>query len=172
MRRTLPNIHNTVPFPGPLSKITPAAVPASRIRRVIFNIAQFCALSNPFPKFFRFFFGPGQNLHRLADSRFRFAFEENTGSQENRHHIKYTQFSILSSQIRKIPLKKSSKEPSPSALHVHLFSPYSSNYPLHMRAQRTRSINTNLRRSWRAVSSKFHEFEVNQAACEFKVSRI
>ena len=72
---------------------------------MIFNIAHFCALSNPFPKFFRFFFGPRPDLHHHTNSRFRFAFEENTGSLENRYHIKYTQKPILSSRKPKISQK-------------------------------------------------------------------
>ena len=62
-----------------------------RIKRVIFNIAHFCALSNPFRKFFRFFFRSQARPSPTLKFAFQINFEENTGSQENRHRIKYTQ---------------------------------------------------------------------------------
>ena len=47
----------------------------------------------------------GPDLHCRTDSRFRFTFEENTGSLENRYHIKYTRFPQLSSRKLKNPQK-------------------------------------------------------------------
>ena len=76
-----------------------------RIKRVIFNIAHFCALSNLFQKFFRFFFQSKARPSSPHQFAFRIDFEENTGSQVNRHHIKYTHFPLLSSPKPKISQK-------------------------------------------------------------------
>jgi len=73
-----------------------------RIKRVIFNIAHFCALSNPNPKFFRFFFRSQAQPASPHQFAFQINFEENTGSLENRYHIKYTRNPPLSSRKPKI----------------------------------------------------------------------
>ena len=65
---------------------------------MIFNIAHFCALSNPFPKIFRIFFVPAPGRPRIGKSNAAYRFEENTGLFSDRYHIKYTRFRSLSSR--------------------------------------------------------------------------
>ena len=70
-----------------------------RIKRVIFNIAHFCALSNINPKIFRFFFGSPAAGVKPRIPGFLCRFEENTGLLSDRYHIKYTQIPPLSSRF-------------------------------------------------------------------------
>ena len=77
-----------------------------RIKRVIYTIAHFCALSNPFRKIFRFFFEHAPDLHRPRPRRNSIAFEENTCSFSSRYHIKYTRIQHLSSRFQEKNQKK------------------------------------------------------------------
>ena len=105
LRSTLPNNPQHCPIPrAPLNDHS-HSTQLRRIRRVIFNIAHFCALSNLNPKFFRFFFRSQARPSSPLQFAIRSDFEENTGSLENRYHIKYTQNPILSSRKPKISQK-------------------------------------------------------------------
>ena len=118
-----------------------------RIKRVIFNIAHFCALSNPFRKFFRFFFRSQARPSPTLKFAFQINFEENTGSQENRHHIKYTRNPPLSSRKLKISQKNPPNRPETA---VRLNTPPHSNlkhlHPLPSNPARARVVRNANRR--------------------------
>ena len=60
LRRTLPQRSTHRPIMGSLNDHSHIAQSRLRIKRVIYTIAHFSALSNAFPKFFQKFFGPAQ----------------------------------------------------------------------------------------------------------------
>ena len=84
---------------------------------MIFNIAHFCALSNPFPKIFRIFFVPAPGRPRIGKSNAAYRFEENTGLFSDRYHIKYTRFRPLSSRNHEKSRKIHEKSQKKSCTH-------------------------------------------------------